>query len=147
MIVQIYSKKSKSIFVNTFLLRFNSLSYSGRYTNSYVLFLKKLLDSESDKQYPVVQKVNSYRKIHYSTDVTDNGNYYYLCEKPDINISLNMIIADSPMKGHISATDVIKLTFQYVTIDAAKQSMTIRECRRDSLSGTPSSPIFIGEKQ
>jgi hypothetical protein len=64
----------------------------------------------------------------------DNRNEFYTYTGPDNDISLNVFRVDSPMKGTISGIDATdgkgdptKLSFQVITIDSAKNSMTVRE--------------------
>jgi Calcineurin-like phosphoesterase len=62
----------------------------------------------------------------------NNYTEYYQCQGPDKNISLPVFRVDSPMKGRYSAKDETLLSFELITIDARKRTVTVRECRWNS---------------
>ncbi|MFX8389394.1 hypothetical protein ABTL55_19220, partial [Acinetobacter baumannii] len=57
-----------------------------------------------------------------------NHTEYYTWTGPDKNIQLKCVRVDSPMKGHISAKDETKLSFELISIDAKKKLLSVREC-------------------
>lgn len=57
-----------------------------------------------------------------------NFNEYYTYKGPDSSIALNTFRVDSPMKGNYSSADETILSFQLITINSERQTMTVREC-------------------
>jgi len=57
----------------------------------------------------------------------NNWNQFYDWTGPNHTVTLHTFRVDSPMKGHVSATDETKLSFQIATIDVASRTMTVRE--------------------
>ncbi|MBW4891602.1 hypothetical protein KXQ82_17885 [Mucilaginibacter sp. HMF5004] len=57
-----------------------------------------------------------------------NWNEFYTYTGPDNDISLNTFRVDSPMKGKYSAKDETLLSFQLISLNAASQTLTVREC-------------------
>jgi hypothetical protein len=68
----------------------------------------------------------------------NNYTQYYVWHGPDNNISLPTFRVDSPMKGSISSKDEKQLSFELITIDMRKRTMTVRECRWNTAPGDPS---------
>jgi Calcineurin-like phosphoesterase len=68
----------------------------------------------------------------------NNYTEYYRWEGPDKNISLPCFRVDSPMKGKFSSKDETLLSFEVITIDMGKNTMTVRECLWNTVSGNPS---------
>lgn len=58
-----------------------------------------------------------------------NWNEFYTWTGPDGDVALPAFRADSPIKGRISGKQETTLSFQLVTFDAAKRTLTARECR------------------
>jgi hypothetical protein len=56
-----------------------------------------------------------------------NFNEFSTWRGPDHDIALNVFRADSPMKGHFSADDETRLSFQVATADLGAGLMTVRE--------------------
>lgn len=59
----------------------------------------------------------------------NNWNEFYNWQSPDKNFSLPCFRVDSPMKGRVSAKDETMLSFQVISIDTRTKTMTVRECR------------------
>ena len=59
-----------------------------------------------------------------------NSNWHqaYEWSGPGRQARLHVFRVDSPMKGAVSADDERRLSFQVVTIDPARRTMTVREC-------------------
>src|SRR6202008_1597162 len=53
-----------------------------------------------------------------------NWNQYYDWTGPHHSVVLHTFRVDSPMKGHFSATDETKLSFQIATIDVSSRTMS-----------------------
>ncbi|KAI9431062.1 Ser/Thr phosphatase family protein [Russula earlei] len=68
----------------------------------------------------------------------NNWNEYYEWEGPDNTLSLPCFRVDSPMKGRLSAKDEKQLSFQLISIDTHTKTMTVRECRWNTVPGDPS---------
>jgi hypothetical protein len=73
-----------------------------------------------------------------------NWNEFYDWRGPDHTIALHTFRVDSPMKGHFSADDETKLSFQVASIDPGRQTMTVRECLWDTNPSNPSAPAAWG---
>jgi hypothetical protein len=76
-----------------------------------------------------------------------NWNEFYVYKGPDNNVSLNTFRVDSPMKGKYSAKDETKLSFQLISLDPAKQSITVRECLWDTNPSNPSTQVVFGDSK
>jgi Calcineurin-like phosphoesterase len=59
----------------------------------------------------------------------NNYTEYYQWQGPDKTNALPCFRVDSPMKGRFSAKDETLLSFELITIDTRKKTMTVRECR------------------
>lgn len=57
----------------------------------------------------------------------NNFTQFYQWQGPDRNISLPCFRVDSPMKGRRSAKDETLVSFEVITIDTRKRTMTVRE--------------------
>ena len=68
----------------------------------------------------------------------NNYTEYYQWEGPDKNISIPCFRVDSPMKGKFSSKDETLLSFELITIDTGKKTMTVRECLWNTVPGDPS---------
>jgi hypothetical protein len=68
----------------------------------------------------------------------NNWNEFYDWQAPDKDLSLPCFRADSPMKGRVSAKDETKLSFQLISIDTRIKTMTVRECRWNTVPDNPS---------
>jgi hypothetical protein len=68
----------------------------------------------------------------------NNWTQFYQWHGPDNNISLPCFRVDSPMKGKPSATDETLISFELITIDPGKKSMTVREYQWNPMPGDPS---------
>jgi hypothetical protein len=76
-----------------------------------------------------------------------NYNEFYDYNGPDNDIKLNTFRVDSPMKGKYSAKDESRLSFQLISLDAAKQLLTVRECLWDTKPGEANCLIVFGESR
>ena len=74
----------------------------------------------------------------------NNWNEFYDWTGPDHTVTLHTFRADSPMKGHLSAPDETKLSFQIATIDVGSRKMTVREVFWNANPHVPSSPVTWG---
>ena len=68
----------------------------------------------------------------------NNYTEYYEYQGPEKNVSLPCFRVDSPMKGRFSAKDETLLSFELITIDTRKRTLTVRECRWNTVPGDPS---------
>jgi 3',5'-cyclic AMP phosphodiesterase CpdA len=73
-----------------------------------------------------------------------NWNQFYDWTGPNHTVALHAFRADSPMKGHFSATDETKLSFQIATIDPASRTMTVREVLWNADTRHPDAPVSWG---
>jgi hypothetical protein len=76
----------------------------------------------------------------------NNYTEYYEYKGPEKNVSLPCFRVDSPMKGRFSAKDETLLSFEVITIDTRKRTLTVRECRWNTVPGDPS-VIKWGQKK
>ncbi len=74
-----------------------------------------------------------------------NYNEFYTYTGPDNDISLKVFRADSPMKGKYSAKDEKLLSFQLITLAAAGQMLTVRECLWNAHPEYPKQTIVFGQ--
>ena len=68
----------------------------------------------------------------------NNYTEYYEYQGPEKNLSLPCFRVDSPMKGRFSAKDETLLSFELITIDSRKRTLSVRECRWNTVPGDPS---------
>ncbi len=68
----------------------------------------------------------------------NNWNEFYQWQAPGKDVSLPCFRVDSPMKGRTSAKDETRLSFQLISIDTRTKTMTVRECRWNTVPGNPS---------
>jgi predicted MPP superfamily phosphohydrolase len=73
-----------------------------------------------------------------------NWNQFYDWTGPDHTVVLHTFRVDSPMKGHFSAVDETKLSFQIATIDTSSRTMTVREVLWDADPQHPAAPVTWG---
>ena len=73
-----------------------------------------------------------------------NWNEFYDWTGPNASAMLHTFRVDSPMKGHFSATDETKLSFQIATIDTAARTLTVREVLWNAEPQRPNSPVSWG---
>jgi hypothetical protein len=74
----------------------------------------------------------------------NNWNQFYDWTGPNHSVTLHTFRVDSPMKGHVSATDETKLSFQIATVDTMSRTMTVREVLWNTDSGRPDVPLSWG---
>lgn len=67
-----------------------------------------------------------------------NYNEFYDWQGPDNDLKLHCFRVDSPMKGKLSSKDETRLSFQLITVDTRKKTMTVRECLWNSDPDNPS---------
>jgi hypothetical protein len=67
----------------------------------------------------------------------NNWNEFYDWQSPDKDFSIPCFRVDSPMKGRKSAKDETRLSFQLISIDTLAKTMTVRECRWNTMPGNP----------
>jgi hypothetical protein len=68
----------------------------------------------------------------------NNFTEFYDWQVPDMGVALPCFRVDSPMKGRFSAKDETLLSFQLISIDTRTKTMTVRECRWNSVPDNPS---------
>jgi hypothetical protein len=76
-----------------------------------------------------------------------NWNEFYVYKGPDNDVALNTFRVDSPMKGEYSSKDETKLSFQLISLDPAKQELTVRECLWDTEPADPSTKVVFGSSK
>jgi hypothetical protein len=64
-----------------------------------------------------------------------NWNQFYEWHGPDGRLRLRVFRADSPMKGHDSATDETRLSFHVASVDPIARRLTVRECLWNAAHG------------
>ena len=74
-----------------------------------------------------------------------NWNEFYVFHGPDNDVDLNVFRVDSPMKGKYSAKDEKLLSFQLISLDAADQKLTVRECLWNTDPENPVNKIQFGD--
>ena len=73
-----------------------------------------------------------------------NWNQFYDWIGPDHGVVLHTFRVDSPMKGHFSAVDETKLSFQIATVDMGSCTMTVREVLWNADPQNPAAPVVWG---
>jgi hypothetical protein len=68
----------------------------------------------------------------------NNYTEFYQWQGPDNDLGLPVFRVDSPMKGRYSAKDETLLSFELITIDTRKRTITVRECCWNSVPGDAS---------
>lgn len=76
-----------------------------------------------------------------------NWSEFYVYHGPDKDVNLNTFRVDSPMKGKYSAKDETKLSFQLISLDPAKQTLTVRECLWNTKPTDPHQKVIFGESK
>jgi hypothetical protein len=66
---------------------------------------------------------------------------------PDKDVKMNVFRVDSPMKGKYSAKDETLLSFQLISIDPAKQMLTVRECLWNTEPKNPAQKVVFGKSE
>jgi len=74
----------------------------------------------------------------------NNWNQFYDWTGPNNSVVLHTFRVDSPMKGHFSAADETKLSFQIATISGASRLMTVREVLWNADPNHPDAPVAWG---
>lgn len=97
-----------------------------------------LKDSTLIEQRGLVTFLQRHPEIKAYFHGHNNYTEYYQWQGPDKNIALPVFRVDSPMKGKFSAKDETLLSFELITIDTRKSTITVRECRWNSVPGDPS---------
>ena len=77
----------------------------------------------------------------------DHQSKYYKYNGPSNNIAIDVIDADSPMKGIVSSIDETKLTFQLISIDTISKVLTVRECLYNTDTNNVNAPIVFGNSK
>lgn len=77
----------------------------------------------------------------------NNWNEFYTYKGPEDDLSLPVFRVDSPMKGKFSSKDERKLSFQFITIDAAAKRLTVRECFWNTDPTKPETQPVWGESR
>jgi predicted MPP superfamily phosphohydrolase len=73
-----------------------------------------------------------------------NWTQFYDWTGPEHSVVLHTFRADSPIKGHFSAEDETKLSFEIATIDTESRTMTVREVLWNADPQHPDSPVRWG---
>ena len=73
-----------------------------------------------------------------------NWQQFYDWNGPGRTARLHVFRVDSPMKGAVSSHDETKLSFDLVTVDVARRTMTVRECLWNAHPGAPDTPPTPG---
>lgn len=107
---------------------------------------KSMTDSSNIEQREFTSFLKRHKNIKVYFHGNDNENRYYTYHGPDNDVNLKIIQVDSPMKGNYSKSDEAKLSFQFVSIDAEKKVMTVRECLWNSDPSNPKKPVVWGAK-
>jgi hypothetical protein len=74
----------------------------------------------------------------------NNWNQFYDWTGPSNTATLHTFRVDSPMKGHFSASDETRLSFQIATIDISSRLMTVREVLWNADPQHPDAPMSWG---
>jgi hypothetical protein len=104
----------------------------------------RLADGPSIESPTIVEQrelerfLSRHRNVRAYFHGNSNWNEFYDWTGPDHHAALAVFRVDSPMKGAVSATDETRLSFQVASIDAATQSMTVRECLWNADPANPS---------
>jgi hypothetical protein len=99
---------------------------------------RTLKDSTLTEQRGFVNFLQHHPEIKAYFHGHNNHTEYYRYKGPDKNVSLPCFRVDSPMKGKYSANDETLLSFELITIDTRKRTVTVRECRWNSAPGDAS---------
>ena len=97
-----------------------------------------LRDSTLIEQREFVHFLQHHPEIKAYFHGHNNYTQYYRWQGPEKNIALPTFRVDSPMKGRFSAKDETLLSFELITIDTRKRTITVRECCWNSVPGDPS---------
>ena len=91
-----------------------------------------------------VKFLKAHRNIKAYFHGNSNWNEFYVYGGPDNDVAINTFRVDSPMKGKYSSKDETKLSYQLITLDAANQSLTVRECLWNTDPSKPTTPVVFG---
>jgi hypothetical protein len=71
----------------------------------------------------------------------NNYTEFYDWQSPGKDFSIPCFRVDSPMKGRVSNKDETQLSFELISIDTRTKTMTVRECRWNTVPDNPS--VFV----
>jgi hypothetical protein len=74
----------------------------------------------------------------------NNWTQFYDWTGPGHSVTLHTFRVDSPMKGHFSAMDETKMSFEIATIDTVSRTMTVREVLWNGDPKHPDAPAMWG---
>ena len=74
-----------------------------------------------------------------------NWNEFYDYKGPDNDVNLSVFRVDSPMKGKYSSKDEKLLSFQLISLNAATQSLTVRECLWNTDPANKNQKVVFGK--
>ncbi len=98
------------------------------------LLADRFADGRSQSLPSVAEQDDLEEFLHAHPNITaylhGNSNWHQVYEwnGPHRTARLHVVRADSPMKGAISAIDETRLSFEVVTVDPVRKTMTVREC-------------------
>ncbi len=98
---------------------------------------KTIKDTALDEQRGLAAFLQRHPAIRAYFHGHNNWNEFYRWTFTGSKVSLPCFRVDSPMKGKFSAQDETRLSFQLISIDARTKTMTVRECRWNTVPGHP----------
>ena len=102
-------------------------------------------DSSIMEQRGFVKFLKAHHNIVAYFHGNSNWNQFYTYHGPDNDVALNCFRVDSPMKGKYSAKDETLVSFQLISLDAAKQELTVRECLWNTKPASADNKVVFGK--
>jgi len=107
-------------------------------------------DGQSSEVEPLIERKAFEDFLRRHPNITayfhghNNWTQFYDWTGPTHSVVLHTFRVDSPMKGHFSAIDERKLSYEIATIDTASRTMTVREVLWNADPESPNAPLSFG---
>ncbi|WP_461450023.1 metallophosphoesterase family protein [Mucilaginibacter sp.] len=102
-------------------------------------------DATAIEQRGFVKFLKAHHNIVAYFHGNSNWNQFYTYHGPDNDVALNVFRVDSPMKGKYSSKDETLVSFQLISLDPAKQVLTVRECLWNTQPLNPDNKVVFGK--
>lgn len=104
-------------------------------------------DATNIEQRGFVKFLKKHPNIKAYFHGNSNWSQFYTYTGPDKDVALSTFRVDSPMKGKFSAKDQTKLSFALISLDPAKQLLTVRECLWNTQPDNNDNKVVFGESR
>jgi hypothetical protein len=102
-------------------------------------------DTAKIEEAALVDFLKKHKNIKAYFHGHNNHTEYYAWTDVDYKMFLPTVRVDSPMKGNVSSKDETKLSYEIISIDPDKKSLTVRECLWNTDPSNANAPIKWGQ--